>query len=152
MLTFYHGAAIFSRASARVSRPASFVEVECRARLFGGLADRINVFNGLVNVMGSRRKLLWIIIGGAACLFVFVLLDVQFRQEGSPSSGISVPNRQASPIAINAGSSVEAGPSRVELEKTLDQFDAEAAALRSCNLRPLDYHNERAELRASHHR
>jgi hypothetical protein len=49
--------------------------------------------------MNFRRKTLWIILGGATCLFVFTLLNVLLQQEGSPSSASSPPQGNPSPIA-----------------------------------------------------
>jgi hypothetical protein len=61
-----------------------------------------NVFNGLIDVVDSRRGFLWIIIGGAACLAVFMLFGILFRQEGGPSFASSSPSVSTSPIAIGS--------------------------------------------------
>ena len=61
-----------------------------------------NVFNGLIDVVDSRRRFLWIIIGEAACLVVFMLFDILFRQEDASSSASSFPVVSSSPIAIGS--------------------------------------------------
>jgi hypothetical protein len=54
-------------------------------------------------VINFRRKFVWVIIGGVAvCLYVFMLLSVTSRQEGSPSSASPSATVIPSPIAIGS--------------------------------------------------
>jgi hypothetical protein len=49
--------------------------------------------------MNYRRKVLWIIVGGITCLFIFALLNTLFRQESSLSTVSSPPQVNPLPVA-----------------------------------------------------
>src|SRR5262245_60606798 len=48
-----------------------------------------------------RRKVLWIIIGGATCLFVFIFWTILPRQEGNTKPSSSASRFTPSPITRN---------------------------------------------------
>jgi hypothetical protein len=55
--------------------------------------------------MNHRRNVLWIIVGGITCLFIFALLNTLFRQESSLST-VSSP-RQVNPLPVATASPSE---------------------------------------------
>src|SRR5580700_4706804 len=52
--------------------------------------------------LAFSTKVLWIIIGGATCLFVFIFLINPFRQGSNPKSNSSSPAVSSFPIAIGS--------------------------------------------------
>lgn len=46
-----------------------------------------------------RRRFLWVVIGGTACLFVFMMLNAIFLREGSHNSASALPTASPSPMA-----------------------------------------------------
>lgn len=63
---------------------------------------RISRYNGIVSVLNSSRNILWIVIGGAACLFILIFLTIPRRQQNNFTAATLSPAISPSPIKMDS--------------------------------------------------
>src|SRR4029077_423149 len=76
-------------------------------KLFGRVVPLRKALIGVVGMLHSRKSVLWIIIGGATCLFGFIFLIIPLRQQGNANSPSSFPTISPSPFTIDSGAALQ---------------------------------------------